>query len=175
MRALLLAAAVMAAGPAVAQDPPAAATEQPASAPAYIEPTNALEQTFVAAVDNPDLRAAFRRQFLESQVALALSSRDPAAPPRAIDLPNGTKACLIFTSPARAAAVMGDDSPYVVLTGREALMLVRGTNVIINVNLRPFLTLDSEAIDSFLSIPHPPAEPAPPTPAPENASAGPTQ
>ena len=177
MRALLFVAAVLAASPAAAEDPPAAPAAQQAAAPDYIEPQNALEQTFVAAVDNPDLRAAFRRQFLESPVALALSSRDPSTPPREITLPNGVKACIIFTSPARAAAIMGDDSPYVMLTGREALTRVRGANVVINVNLRPYLLLDAEGVDGFLAIPQPPAAPEADAPAlePEPTSAGPTQ
>lgn len=159
-------AAAAIAAPTAAQSP---------SAPAYIEPQNSLEQSFISAVDNPDLRAAFRREFLESQVALALSSRDPSAPPREIDLPDGAKACLIFTSPARAAAIMGDDAPYVMLTGRDALERLRGTNVVINVNLRPYLLLDSEGVDGFLSIPAPPAAPEAPAPPPEPSSAGPTQ
>jgi hypothetical protein len=181
MRALVLIAALMASTSAWAQaqtETPAPAQAEPAAGTAYIEPENALERTFIAAMDNADMRPVFRRQFLESDVALALSSREPSAPPRSINLPTGARACLIFTSPARAAAVMGDEGAYVVLSGREALERVRGANVIININSRPYLTLDSEGIDSFLAIPPPPAAaPAPgaaQAPA-EDASAGPTQ
>jgi hypothetical protein len=188
MRALVLIAALMASAPAWAQtetqtpapaQTSAPAQAQPTAGTPYIEPENALERTFIAAMDNPDMRAVFRVQFLESQVALALSSREPSAPPRMINLPTGARACLIFTSPARANAIMGDEAAYRVMTGREALELVRGANVIININLRPYLTLDSDGINSFLAIPETPAaapeveaeDPA----ATEDPSAGPTQ
>jgi hypothetical protein len=140
-----------------------------------IEPQNALERSFVAAADNEAMRAIFRRQFLEAQVAVALSSTTPEAPPRQIELRPGVHACLIFTSSARATEVMGAQAPRVMLTGRQALERMRGANAIININLRPFLTLDAAGIEAFLAVPTADATPAPETPALPPASAGPSQ
>lgn len=171
--------AVTAPGLALAQSqtPPAAAPAGPPPARARIEPQNALEYAFVDAIDNEDLRPAFRRELLISQVALALSAREPGAPPRSIELRPGFRACLIFTSPARARAVMGPNAPMLTATGREALERVRGTNVVININLAPMLVLEAEDVETYLALPNPvepveaprpPAQPAPP-------SAGPAQ
>ncbi len=140
-----------------------------------IEPANELERTFIEALQHEESRPAFRRELLESDVALALSSTSPDAPPRQIELRSGQWACLIFTSSARAAQVMGPASPRVVLSGREALTRVRGANVIININLSPSLVLEAEDVDDYLEIPQA-ARPLPRMrpPAPSGA-AGPTQ
>lgn len=150
--------------------PAAAAAPQ---ADAFITPQNALERTFVAAVDSDQMKAVFRRQFLDSQVALALSSQTPDAPPRQIEV-RGVPACLIFTSSARATEVMGAQAPRVMLTGRQALERARGANVVININLRPFLTLDADGVEGFLALPAD-APASPPAPPPPPASAGPSQ
>lgn len=152
-------------------------TTSPANPPRQrtpIEPQNELERTFIEALEHEESRPAFRRELLESQVALALSSNSPDAPPRQVELSPGVRACLIFTSSARAASVMGPAAPRVVLSGREALMLVRGTNVVININLVPSLSLEAEDIDDYLEIPIA-ARPLPRRPAPPSGSAGPTQ
>jgi hypothetical protein len=138
-----------------------------------IEPANALEHAFIDASDNPADRAAFRRQFLESRVALALSSNAPDAPPAAIQVGPHTNAGLIFTTTARMTEVMGEQSPRAVITGREALERLRGGNVVININLRPYLVLDADGINGFLDLPD--DSPAPPAPAPADSSPGPTQ
>lgn len=146
-----------------------------------ITPRNALERAFVTATDDAATEAAraaaraeFRRLFLSSQVALALSSTTPDAPPRQIEV-HGQPTCLIFTSSARATEVMGAQSPRVIVTGREALERVRGANVIVNINLRPFLALDTAGVESFIALPVPAAAPAPAQPAPPTDSAGPSQ
>jgi hypothetical protein len=146
---------------------PATAWAQTALAPeppAPIEPQNALEQAFLAAFVNEDLRQGFRRLFLVSRVAMALSSRDPSTPPRQIHIAPNLSACLIYTSAARAVSVMGANAPIVMLTGREALERMRGTNVIINMNLNPRLTLEAADIDAYLAMPNetPAPPPAPP-------------
>jgi hypothetical protein len=150
-RAFLAASLAALAAPASAQTTPATAPRASRPAP-MIEPENPLEQAFLEAFDTPALRAAFRREFLASPVALALSARDPSAPPRSIQLRPGVYACLIFTSSARAAAVMGPGAPKLVLTGREALERVRGTNVVININLTPYLTLEPEDVEAYLTL-----------------------
>ncbi|MEJ0060747.1 MAG: hypothetical protein WDM79_14735 [Terricaulis sp.] len=135
--------------------------------PAPITAQNALETAFLAASSNEQLRQGFRRLFLVSRVAMALSSRDPGTPPRQIELAPNVRACLIFTSAARAVSVMGDSAPIVMLTGREALERMRGTNVIINMNLTPRLTLEAEDVDAYLAMPN--ETPAPPPPAPRRS------
>lgn len=174
-----LAPGLAAAQPATPATPPAQppSTPAPAATPAEVQlitPQNALERTFVAAVDSDQMKAVFRRQFLETQVALALSSQTPDAPPRQIEM-QGVPVCLIFTSSARATEVMGAQAPRVMLTGREALERTRGANVVININLRPYLTLDAEGVEGFLALPATaPASPPAATPPPP-ASAGPSQ
>jgi hypothetical protein len=133
---------------------------------AAIEPANDLERAFVTAAHQANARAAFRRTFLASQVALATMSADANAPAREIRLGPGGDACLIFTSNARATQVMGANSPRQLMTGRQALERIRGAHlVIININMDPYLTLDAAGIEAFLA-----AEAAPATP-----SAGPAQ
>ncbi len=120
-----------------------------------IEPQNALERALIAATDpgagEPE-RDAFRRLFLRSEVALALSANAPEAPPAQIEPRPGYRTCLIFTSSARATEIMGADTPRLVLNGREALERVRGANVVININRRPFVTLDAEGVEGFLAL-----------------------
>jgi hypothetical protein len=131
-----------------------------------IEPANDLERAFVTAAHQASARAAFRRTFLSSQVALATMSAAANAPAREIRLGPGGDACLIFTSNARATQIMGANSPRQLMTGREALERIRGAHlVIININMDPYLTLDAAGIEAFLG-----ADAAPATP-----SAGPSQ
>lgn len=173
-RAFVTASLAALAAPAFAQTAPTA----PSSPPPMITPQNPLEESFLEAFDTPSLRASFRREFLGSPVALALSARDPGAPPRSIRLRNGAYACLIFTSAARAAEVMGPGSPKLVVTGREALERVRGTNVIININLTPYLTLEAEDVEAYLTLTDDEfsaRQAAPPAPSTAPNLAGPAQ
>lgn len=146
----------------------AGAQHAAASQRTSIEPQNALERAFVTAAHEQSQRAAFRRIFLDSQVALATVSNDANAAPRVVTLGPAGDACLIFTSDARATQIMGARSPRQMMTGREALQRLRGARlVIININLDPYLTLDSDGVSAFLA-----ADTAPPvTP----RSAGPAQ
>jgi hypothetical protein len=131
-----------------------------------IEPANDLERAFVTAAHQASARAAFRRSFLASQVALATMSTAANAPAREIRLGPGGDACLIFTSNTRATQIMGANSPRQLMTGRQALERIRGAHlVIININMDPYLTLDAAGIEAFLA-----AEAAPTAP-----SAGPSQ
>jgi hypothetical protein len=140
-----------------------------------IEAENELERRFLAAMEDEAARPAFRRALLVSEVALAISSRTPDAPPRQIELRPGYRACLIFTSSARATAVMGANAPRVMMTGREALQRVRGANVIINVNLAPMLTLEPEDVDALLAMPDQTLRSEAPQPQSEPESVGPAQ
>jgi hypothetical protein len=168
---------------APAQTPPATPPHAAADAAApaasnvsllhTIEPANALERSFVTAVSDETARPAFRRLFLESQVALATVSNDPSAAARVIELGPGGTACLIFTSNARATQVMGAHAPRLMMTGRQALERIRGAPlVIININLAPRLTLDAPGIEEFLALA---AGDAAPTAAPPHVSGGPSQ
>lgn len=133
-----------------------------------IDPENALERAFVNAARQENQRAAFRRIFLEAQVALATVSADANAAPRLIRLGPAGDTCLIFTSDARATQIMGANAPRRMMTGREALQLLRGAHlVIININMDPYLTLDAAGIEGFLG-----ADAAPAT---TPRSAGPAQ
>jgi hypothetical protein len=167
-------AAIAVPAAARAQTEPASTTASPASTPGLIEPQNALEQSFLNALNNEALRPAFRRQLLTSQVALAVVSRLPEAPPRQIELRPGVQACLVFTSSARAAQVMGPMAPVLMLTGRQALRRVRGANVIININLAPALTLEPEDVQALLDMPDESIAPPPQIATPPRL-AGPTQ
>lgn len=154
-----------------------AGAQTPAPRPVpFIEPQNELERALIAATEEgagEAQRDAFRRLFLRSDVALALSANAPDAPPAAIEPRPGFRTCLIFTSSARATEVMGAAAPRIVLTGRAALERVRGANVVININRRPYVTLDAEGIENFLALPEG-REPAAPRATPP-ASTGPSQ
>jgi len=142
----------------------------------FIEPQNELERAMIAATDvgsGEAERDAFRRLFLRSNVALALSANAPDAPPAQIEPRPGYRTCLIFTSSARVTEIMGDGTPRIVLTGRQALERVRGANVVININRRPFITLDAEGVEGFLALPDGRETSAPQPPAPP--STGPSQ
>jgi hypothetical protein len=164
--------AAAAAAPAFAQP-----QQTPASLP-IIEPQNALERALIAATDpgaGEPQRDAFRRLFLRSEVALVLSANSPDAPPAQIEPRPGHRTCLIFTSSARVTEIMSADTPRVVVTGRQALERVRGTNVVININRRPFITLDAEGVEGFLALPEGRVLPRPQEPPQPEASTGPSQ
>jgi hypothetical protein len=123
------------------------------NAPGPIEPQNALERTFVQALTNAEMRPAFRRQLLESQVALAMTGGDADAAPREFPYRGGATTAAVFTSAARLSAVLGDDAPRIVVSGRAALELLRGKNVVINPTLAPMLTLEPEDVERWLETP----------------------
>jgi hypothetical protein len=153
----------------------APAVPPPPAPPLNIEPQNALEQTFVDALTDETARPLFRRQFLTARVALAVVSIEPLSPPRQVELQPGVRTCLVFTSPARAAQVMGSEAPVILVTGRQALQRIRGANVVININLSPSLVLEPDDIEAYLEMPD---ESAPRAAAPEPQSprlAGPSQ
>ena len=131
--------------------------------PPRIEPQNDLETAFLMALDNETMRPMFRRQLLDSHLALALANNTPESPPREVSIREGVSACLLFTSAGRLNSVLGTASPRVILTGRAALERLRGKNVILNMRLNPMLTLEASDIATYLA-----AEGS-------SASAGPTQ
>lgn len=155
--AALAAAALPGAGRA--QTPAAAPATPPAPQP--IQPQNALEYAFVAALTNAEMRPVFRRQLLEGHVALALTSTQANAPPREIIIREGHSAGLVFTSVARLETVLGADTPRAILTGRAALERLRGKNVVINARLAPMLTLEPEDVARYLATPVSPTSAGP--------------
>jgi hypothetical protein len=128
-----------------------------------IVPETELERTFLAAFSNEEMRTAFRRQFLESNVVLALASNATDAAPLERPLPGGQTATFIFTSAIRADSVMGPAAPRRTMTGRAALERVRGKYLVINYTLEPMLTLEPEDIDRFLALPRTAARSAGPS------------
>jgi hypothetical protein len=118
-----------------------------------IEPQNALEHAFVAALGNEEMRPVFRRLLLESPVALALASAEDNAPPLERPLPDGSSAGFVFTSAARLSSVLGEDAPRAVIAGRAALERLRGKHAVINFRLAPMLTLEPEDIARYLETP----------------------
>jgi hypothetical protein len=125
-----------------------------------IEPANALEQAFVAALDNEAMRPIFRRLLLEAPVALALASDAEDAPPLERPLREGAAAGFIFTSAARLDAVFGESAPRTVIPGRAALERLRGKYAVLNYRLAPMLTLEPEDIARYLETPEASAGPA---------------
>lgn len=143
--------------PAAQNAPPPAAAPGVSIGPTEITPENALEYTFVAANSAEAMRPAFRRQFLDSHVALALASDAPNAEPREIEPREGVRAGLVFTSNARLDAVLGPAAPRATLTGRAALTRLRGKHVIINARLAPMLVLEPEDVAHYLETPAAPS------------------
>lgn len=127
----------------------------PAWAQAALEnftPSNALERTFVAALDDVSLRPAFRRQFLENQVLMAQRTAASDSPPLLRETPAGD-AAMIFTSAALMNTRLSPEAPRIALSGRAALERVQGGLVVINPGFAPMLVLDAESIAAFLEIP----------------------
>mgnify|MGYP001373332685 CR=1 FL=1 len=168
--------------PARAQAQPAAAPAEAsphAAGPQQIEPANALEHAFVAALTNPEMRPVFRRLLMESQVAVALTASGAGASPLAVPLPNQAPAA-VYTSPARLTAILGADAPHAVLTGRAAFTRLRQSNITLNFGWAPMLTLEPEDIARYLGTPETPAAAPAPSQEPEAPVAvpglvGPTQ
>jgi hypothetical protein len=137
------------------EQPPAAALF---AGPQPIRPVNALENAFVAALTNPDMRPVFRRLFLDSQVALALETTGgDEARVRTVPIQNNVRAAAIFTTPERLRAILGDDAPFATLSGRDALARVRANNAAINFMWAPMLTLEPDDIANWLDTPETPA------------------
>lgn len=122
-----------------------------------IEPENALEQAFVAALDNEAMRPIFRRLLLDAPVALALASDAADAAPLERPLPDGAAAGFIFTSAARLDAVLGASAPRAVISGRAALERLRGKYAVLNYRLAPMLTLEPDDIARYLETPETPS------------------
>ncbi len=152
-RAFLTLSLAALASAANAQDVAAPGVTFGAAPPRQIEPQNALEYSFLAAMGSEALRPAFRRQLLESRVVLALASSAPDAAPREISPRAGVHAGLIFTGGARLDSVLGPGAPRVMLNGRAALERLRGKHVVINARLVPMLVLEPEDVAHYLETP----------------------
>lgn len=165
---------------APAQPPaPAAATldRQPAAppnaGPQQIEPANALENAFVAALTNPEMRPVFRHLLMESQVAVALTASGADAAPLGVPIQNQVLAAAIYTSPSRLTAILGEDAPHSVVSGRVALTRLRHSPVALNFGWAPMLTLEPADIARYLETPEAPSAPPAPEHAPEAPVAAP--
>jgi hypothetical protein len=166
LRRTLLVSALAAASPAAWAQSAApggatatAQTEQPELQ--TFTPSNALEQTFIAALSNAAMRPAFRRQFLESHVLLVTASNAADAPPLLRQLRGDDRAALIFTSAALMEQRLGPETPHVSLTGRAALLRLRQNHVVINFGYAPMLMLDPPGVAGFLDIPATPESAGP--------------
>ncbi len=165
-RFFLGAALAAGAGPALAQTttptpPPAAAPTPPPQGP--IDPVNALEYAFVAALTDARMRPVFRQYLVNTHVVLALSSADQNSAPLEIDVRPDFRAAAIFTSAQRVDEVLGPNAPRIVINGRAAFERVAGKNVVINYRLVPMLTLEPADVAAYLES------------APAESSAGPTE
>jgi hypothetical protein len=128
--------------------------------PQAIQPTNPVENAFIGAFANPEMRPIFRRLLLEGQVAVALDAAGEDAAPRLVPIQGDKQAAPIFTSAARLQQIMGADAPYAMMTGRAALRRLAEHNVAINYMWVPMLTLEPEDVAQWLETPETPAEAA---------------
>ncbi len=120
------------------------------AAPPPITPENELERVFLRALTEEAARPEFRRLLLTSQVVLAMSNNSADAEPLQMSF-GSVNPCAIFTSEARQNAVLGPASARRVLTGRQALTLLRGKHVVINFMHTPMLTLDPPDVAAYLA------------------------
>ncbi|MGQ0531144.1 MAG: hypothetical protein ACT4OF_00445 [Caulobacteraceae bacterium] len=128
-----------------------------------IVPQTELERTFLAAFSDESMRAAFRRQLLDSTVALVLASNANDSPPRAERMRGDAMVSFIFTTAARVDSVFGPAAPRAMIAGRAALERLRGKYVVVNYGLEPMLTLEPDDIERFLATPQTPAPSAGPS------------
>lgn len=158
-RRFFLAAAVAAsAAPAFAQ----VQLPELERAPGAIEPVNALEYAFVAALTDARMRPVFRQYLVNTHVVIATASAEANAAPLMVDVRDDFRAAAVFTSTQRVDEVLGSETPRIVINGRAALQRLSATNVVLNYRLTPMLTLEPEDIARYLE-------------APGTASAGPSQ
>jgi hypothetical protein len=129
---------------------PGFALAQNAQRPPLITAQNELERAFLAALQDETQRTAFRREFLVSQVAVAMTSDASDSTPREIQLAPELRAGAIFTSASRMNGVLGPAAARRVMTGRAALTLLRGKNVVLNYRLAPMLTLEPSDVTEWL-------------------------
>jgi len=154
--AALLAPPALAFGQAATTPPPAQPAQRQAPAQPqrmnHIEPANQLERTFIAALTDEAQRGPFRQQFMNAQVAVVMTGAAADAQP--LQVPIGQKMyAAVFTSADRVSGVFGPNAARRVLTGREALTLLRGKNVAVNPQLSPMLTLDAADVTTWLATP----------------------
>lgn len=116
----------------------------------HIEPANQLERTFIAALSDEAQRPAFRQQFLDAQVSVAMLSNAEDAQPMEFPIRPNQMFAAVFTSTARQDQVLGPNSSRRVMSGREALTLLRGKNVAINPQLSPMITLEASDVATWL-------------------------
>lgn len=148
-RRTLLTAAIAAALPGLAAAQADQAQQNRRAPPPPITPENALERAFLAALDDPEERPEFRRLLLESPVVLAMANASPDAAP--LELTFGAlQLSPIFTSETRMNAVLGPAAPRRRMSGRQALMRLRGKNVVLNMMHTPMLTLEPEDVAEYL-------------------------
>lgn len=117
----------------------------------HIEPANQVERTLIAALSDEAQRPAFRQQFLAAQVSVAMMSNAANAQPMEFPIRQNAMFAAVFTSAARQDQVLGPNSSRRVMTGREALTLLRGKNVAINPQLSPMITLEASDVATWLN------------------------
>lgn len=149
MRRRLFLTGALAALPGLAWAQDQAPQPQP-EPPPLITAQNELERAFLAALHDENARAAFRREFLVSQVIVALESDAGDAEPREVQLGPERTAAAIFTSSTRMSGVLGPAAARRVMSGREALTLLHGKHVVLNYRLAPMLTLEPEDVAEWL-------------------------
>lgn len=152
-RTLFLSALAATVAPAWAQTTAQDANEPAPPALQEYAPSNSLERAFIAAYRNEQMRPAFRRQFLESNVLVVMASTASDAPPLLRTLQGEDRAALIFTSGVLLDRRLGPATPRVALTGRAALRRLAQNHVVINFGYAPMLMLDPPGIAGFLDIP----------------------
>ncbi len=143
-----------------ATPPPAAAAAARPQPQGPIDPVNALEYAFVAALTDERMRPIFRQYLVNTHVVLALSGEDQNSAPLEIDVRPDFRAAAIFTSDQRVDQVLGANAPRIVINGRAAFERVAGKNVVINYRLVPMLTLEPADVARYL-VDAPPASAGP--------------
>lgn len=116
-----------------------------------IEPTTPLEFAFVQALNDERMRPIFRRYLLDTSVALALTGDDQHSAPLEVEVREGWRGAAIFTTAERLNAVLGPETPRILLNGRAALTRLEGKNAVINYRLMPMLTLDHDDVQEYLA------------------------
>lgn len=122
---------------------------------APITPANELEEAFISAFNTPQMRPIFRRRLMSDHIAVALASSAEDSGPLSVQVPTqggGRMTCAaVFTSSDRLMSVLGGETPFRTMTGREAFQNLAHQNIVLNYRLIPMLTLEPDDIAQYLA------------------------
>lgn len=129
----------------------------------YITPDNELERSLIALAKDPSAQnvTAFERALIEGPIYVVTTREGRAAaaaggtqlPIWMAPMPDGSTLAVLFTSKRRVAEALHNTGEiyWVAVSGRAALEMVRGKQVMVNFGLQPPVSWPAEQAERLLS------------------------